>query len=268
MPEVVYRDLRSVGLPFVTPDDEGFGAAVRTVTENSWMPVPEPGDEPAAVLVNLTGKTIVAMAVVWKYTGGNGETTKRRISTGTSGAQAEALRGRGTLDPHMNGFVLPRSQRLITQDGVYGDNEDVMGPEMRRQGGVFAGAGRAGFRGGGFIPVRIELLLDVAMLEDGRALGPDESGMVDAVVTTLDEQRRVAIAMLAAMAEGTTRGQLFDMIRPLAQGRRRTESMDLPLREMFLHVAPRMLLQEEDDALSRWLESLVEAPRITWRRDG
>ena len=74
MPEVVYQGLEKDGVPLIGADEEGFGPRLRSIRENSWWPVPELVDEPAAILVNLTGQTILAFGAIWKRTDADGVT--------------------------------------------------------------------------------------------------------------------------------------------------------------------------------------------------
>jgi hypothetical protein len=76
MSHATYRDLAEFGLPLVTPDDAGFASLVRDIESR-----PEPfGSWPiddlrnAAVLLNESGKAILGMAYVWRYTTATGQT--------------------------------------------------------------------------------------------------------------------------------------------------------------------------------------------------
>ncbi len=260
MPEAVYHGLASDGLPLVTPSDEAFPTRFRSIRANCWFPVPEVRHEPAAILVNLTGQTILAFAVVWRYTNPAGETrTHTRYTLGSS-RQVEALCGRSGPGPDDHTFVLPGSQRLITQQGIFGDNHDVIPPEVRRS-GSFSGGGRAA----GSPPAdfhHAELSLDVVFLEDGRVLGPDTSGLFEAVTSTFAAQRQLAAEMVAALRSGATVGALFDLLRPMGLADRTRHDGAHSLRHMFVHQATHVLLHLTQEEILAWAEREAEPPRL------
>ncbi len=267
MPEVVYQGLEKDGVPLIGADEEGFGPRLRSIRENSWWPVPELVDEPAAILVNLTGQTILAFGAIWKRTDADGVTHTQRIVTLSSSGQMDALRGPGSVRPDANCFVLPGSQRLIMENEVYGDNFDVIPPEMRMRGG-FAGASRTGDggRGSGQPPVRTVLTLDVVFLEDGLVLGPDEMGLFDGVGKTMEEQRATAAEMAAALARGATPGVLLDMVRPMALAIHARRGGLFALRSMFLQAASRVLLYDSEEMIRNWVEKEAAPSKLTLRR--
>ncbi|MFN7934284.1 MAG: hypothetical protein U0R19_13220 [Bryobacteraceae bacterium] len=264
MPEAHYQGLASDGLPLVTPSDEAFATRLRSIRDNCWFPVPEVHDEPAAILVNLTGQTILAFAIVWRYTDPAGESRTHRISTLSSSRQIEALCGRAGVGPDDHTFVLPGSQRLITQQGIYGDNHDVIPPEVRRRSGFGGGGSAGGTAPGGFN--RIELSLDVVFLEDGRVLGPDTSDLFRGMVSTFAAQRQLAWEMIAALRRGATVGACFDLLRPLGLADRSQHDGLHSLRHMFLHRATHVLLHLPEDEILAWAEREAEPPRLHLHR--
>ncbi|MBL8179888.1 MAG: hypothetical protein JNK48_34730, partial [Bryobacterales bacterium] len=95
-----------------------------------------------------------------------------------SGAQFEALRGRGGVAPDNSLFVLPGSQRLITEESIHGDNNDVLPADRRTRGNSGWGGSNRG-RGQWTVITRVVAELDVVILSDGRVLGPDSLGTVE-----------------------------------------------------------------------------------------
>lgn len=261
MPEALYQGLASDGLPLVTPSDEAFPTRLRSIRDNCWFPVPEVRDEPAAILVNLTGQTILAFALVWRSTNPAGETRTHRIYTLSSSRQIEALCGRSGVGPDDHSFVLPGSQRLITQQGIYGDNHDVIPPEVRRGGGFGGGGSRGGGTALGDFN-RVELSLDVVFLEDGRVLGPDTSDLFQGLVSTLAAQRHLAWEMITALRSGATVGACFDLLRPMGLADRSHHDGLHSLRHMFLHRATHVLLHQPEDEILAWAEREAEPPRL------
>lgn len=265
MPEALYQGLASDGLPLVTPSDEAFPTRLRSIRANCWFPVPEVPDEPAAILVNLTGQTILAFALVWRYANPSGEMRTHTMCRLGSSRQVDALCGRTGVGPDDHSFVLPGSQRLITQQGIYGDNHDVIPPEVRRAGGFGGGGSRAGGSPPGDFH-HAELTLDVVFLEDGRVLGPDTSGLFEAVTSTFAAQRQLAAEMVAALRSGATVGALFDLLRPMGLADRTRHDGAHSLRHMFLHQATDVLLHLTQEEILAWAEREAEPARLQLRR--
>ena len=66
MPAALYRDLASFGLPFVTPGDPTFQSLAEEILSGTIGPQPDTGFENAAVLLNRSGKAVIALAFIWK----------------------------------------------------------------------------------------------------------------------------------------------------------------------------------------------------------
>ena len=171
MPKTVYRDLASFGLPLVTPAQPEFASLARDVESR-----PEPfGSWPigdlanAAVLLNETGQAIVAISYSWSYTGETGGARRSHYSNLGSSMQLDVLTGRSPLNRDLGTFILPGSKRLITERGMFGSNLDVLGRDQFGGGGGYMGAGGGGFRRDRDLEkiVTVELVLDLAILEDG-----------------------------------------------------------------------------------------------------
>ncbi len=265
MPQITYRGLEANGIPLIDPSHDTFAERLNSIRENSWFPVPHVQDEAAAILVNLTGQTILAFAAIWRYDNGHGEISSKRIYNLASSAQFDALLGRGGIQPHHNSFILPGSQRLILTESVYGDNNDVIPPEVR-MGGSFAGAARSGASSRNVEPTHIELSLDVAFLDDGRVIGPDESGMLQALTTEFEERRTLAREMAAALRNKATPGVLFDMLRPFAQGALHPANGGYPVRHHFIHMAMHTLLHQDIESIRIWADKEAQPPRLQLRR--
>jgi hypothetical protein len=222
MKESDYRDLADFGLPFVTPVDPTFAALVADIQSRPQPFGPQPtGDlSTAAVLLNQSGKAIVVLAYVWRIARTDGQTTSSYHSNLGSSMQIDVLTGRTEVARDRFSFILPGSKRLITQEGVFGDNLDVLPPESVPRGGGYVGTGRVGAMstsGTHDEITAIELQLDVAFFDDGLCVGPDEFGLYQNVTEDLGRQRNTAEEIVAALRQGASAGQVFEILRPLAR---------------------------------------------------
>lgn len=51
MPQITYRGLDTQGIPLIDPSHDTFAERLKSIRENSWAPVPDVHDQPAAILV-------------------------------------------------------------------------------------------------------------------------------------------------------------------------------------------------------------------------
>ncbi len=276
MPEVSYRDVAEFGLPFVTPDHPDFAALVREIASSPQPMGPAPSGDlnTAAVLLNETGKTIVALAYFWRYRTADGHVSTSRHANLGSSMQLDVLSGRFGVVRDRASFILPGSKRLITEEGMFGDNLDVLPSESLPGGFSFIGTGRSGRptqTRGGF--TSIELQLDVAFLEDGLCVGPDELGTFESVTTDLERQRTAAQEITQALRDGASRGAVFEILRPLAAhdahptepgGRHRSNPSHLL--PMFGNMAIHRLVNASDAELLAWFEAIAQPSSIRLHR--
>lgn len=274
MLEIGFRGLAQFGLPLVTAADERFAGFVREIEESPW-PAPGfgPGDfdaQRAAVLLNESGRAIIAYSILWRYANAGGKERTHRISNFGSSAQREALCGRSAARRDAWTFILPGSKRLITERGVFGSNLDVLGDEERQRGfcgGV--GGGSGGWRRGeseGELQ-SIELVVDFAVLEDGLCVGPDESETFEALKESLERQRTVARDVLTALERGEPDGRIFEMVRPLAQHRPvGPPGHGLPLASSFGMEAVHRLVNGERAQIVNFFEREAAEPALQLRR--
>lgn len=221
MAEIRYTGLAEFGLPLVTRDDPSFDALV-TGIEDHLGPGPfytVPASEPAAVLRNDSGRAIVAMHWLWRYTSRDGGPRTSRFSSLTSSLQRDVLTGRSPVGPDLGTLILAGSKRLITERGMFGSNLDVLPPDQFPGGQIYGG----GWGGGGPRPgaatdwAVVELVLDLVILEDGLCPGPDESALFEALNESLDLQQAAAQQAVEALQAGASVGHVFEIVRPLAQ---------------------------------------------------
>jgi len=267
MPLTAYQDLAEFGLPLITPDDSTFAALATEILACPQPLGPNPAADlgAAAVLKNESGKSIVALAYIWRHTTVDGAThTHRNLNLGSS-VQMNVLKGRTPVVRDRASFILSGSKRLITKDGLFGDNLDVLAGELAPFGGGWMGAGRNRFvkREGKSNEdiARIELQLDVAFFDDGLCVGPDEFGLFEAVANDLERERQTAAEIVEELRNGASVCRVFEILRPLARhqigsesGGRGVVNHHTSLLTMFTNMAIRHLMNAGDTDLLAWFE--------------
>jgi hypothetical protein len=271
MPETQYRDLAEFGLPLVAPGALEYDALVREIQSRpepfgSW---PSGELDTAAVLLNRSGQAIVTLAYYWRYSTSAGTSYAGRYSNLASSMQTEVLSGRGHVRRDLGTFILPGSKRLITEQGMFGNNLDVLPPEEAGRGGGYVGAGGGagehGRTGQGLPEVTgIELVLDVVVLEDG-------AGLFESLSGELKQQRSAAREIVNALRSGASAGQIFEILRPLARkppmgaagGRGRAHPVVLT---MFANMSIHRLVQASDAELLQWFEEIAQSSPLRLHR--
>jgi hypothetical protein len=221
MAEERRRGLAEFGLPLIARDDEAFETLLGDIESHpgpgpSWPAVISDG---AAILLNNTAQAIIAIEWFWRYTSLDGKTRTSRFSNLGSSAQRDVLAGRCKAGRDLGTFILPGSKRLITEAGMFGNNLDVLAPEElpRAQGYCGGWGGGSSRRAGESELTAIELVLDLAILEDGLCLGPNESAVYEALNESLNLQHAAAQEALEALQSGASVGRIFEIVRPLAR---------------------------------------------------
>jgi hypothetical protein len=255
---MTYRDLAEHGVLLVTPGDPSFAGMVQEIEALLAPFAPRAPVDPdrAAVLLNQGGKVIVVLAYMWRYAGDGRPRTSRFSNLGSS-MQLDVLTGRTEAARDRASFILPGSKRLITEQGVFGNNHDVLAEETRGYCGGWGGR----FRTEESAPVK--LLLDLVIFEDGTCVGPDEDGLFDRLTASLEQQRRASQDALAALREGASVGRIFEIVRPLAKDRSPRES---PLAGMFGNMAIHQLVHTDGAELLAWFELAAQEPARRLRR--
>jgi hypothetical protein len=146
MRQTKYLDLAEFGLTFVTSNDPAFPSLLHDLESRpqpfgSW---PTGDLNSAAVLLNQSGKAIIVLAYVWRYTTVEGVTRTSLYSNLGSSMQLEVLNGRAEVVRDLGSFILPGSKRLITEQGMFGNNLDVLPRDEIARGGGYIGAGGGG----------------------------------------------------------------------------------------------------------------------------
>ncbi len=224
---------------------------------------------------------MITLRYVWRYTTTNGETrTSSCLNLGSS-RQMDVLTGREKAARDLSSFILPGSRRLITEDGMFGNNSDVLAqqPAIGGVGWLFSGEGRGRTRGRYARDMErdvagIELALDLAIFEDGLCVGPDESGVRESLMQQMQSQKDVANEVVQALRDGAGPGRIFEMLRPLMRHRgparpgasgvihdRQTGGRSLegrhhtPLLSMFARSALGQLINADDATLPAWFDA-------------
>jgi hypothetical protein len=273
---VAYHDLAEFGLPFVTSADSAFPALLAEIQSHPqpFGPQPDSNLSAAAVLLNQSGKAIVTLSYIWKFTLADGHTRPSHWSNLGSSMQMDFLTGRAGVTRDGGSFILPGSRLLITQEGMFGDNSDVLPAESASHGG-----GCGGFGGGGGMTrgrgqeetVGIELYLDVVVFEDGLCVGPDEFGLFENLTQDLERQRNTAQEVTEALRNGASIGRVFEIVRPLAShiGPETAASRlagHSQLLSMFAGMAIHQLVHGSDSELLGWFEKAAQPSPIQLHR--
>ena len=260
----------------MTPESPEFAALLREI-QNRPQPIgPQTTvnrDSAAAVLLNQSGKAIIALAYVWRFTTATRRVRTSRHSNLGSSIQMDVLTGRTGVVRDRFSFILPGSKRLITVDGMFGDNFDVLPSESAPTGGGFMGAvGRGGMRRGADEEeiIGTELGLDTVFFEDGLCVGPDEFGLFESVTEEIRQQHRVAQEILEALRKGEAIGRVFEILRPLAcrtrPAARQHDRNPSGLLSMFANTAIHHLVNMSDPELLAWFEVSAQPSRIPLHR--
>ena len=272
MPEREYLDEAEFGLHLVSSDDGRFRALVRDIEQRSQPFASWAIDDVsnAAVLLNESGRAIVVLAYVWSYTLANGTSRSSRFANLGSSMQMEILNGRSPVPQDIGTCILAGSKRLITERGMFGNNLDVLPADRARNGGSYVGAGG---RGAGTTRtseqiVSIRLSLDLAIFDNGLCVGPDKSGLLDALTQSLEVQRSTAQNAATAIRNGASEGQLFEMLLPWARRMRsvapdRHERVLLP---MFCRMAIDQLINASRPEQLVWFERLAQPSSLQLHR--
>ena len=278
MPKTTYRDLAEFGLPLIGPESPAFDALVRDI-ENRPQPFPFStiGNlDTAAVLVNQSGRAIVALAYIWRYTTADGKTRASRCANLGSSAQMDFLSGQSGVIRDLGTFILPGSKRLITEGRTFGNNLDVLPPET-------LGCSGGWISGGGGRPLRnqvkteiaeIELVLDFVLLEDGLCVGPDEWGLFESLTEEVRRQLETARDIVAALRNGASPGRIFELLLPLARSRHNPPARGIadpaqslsPLLAMFGQVAIHRLVDLDGSQLLPWFEQIAQSSPVRLHR--
>src|SRR5450631_3558019 len=99
MAETRYSGLAEFGLPLIAKDDPSFDALVNEIESHPGPGPARPAlvSDRAAVLLNNTGRAIIAVEWFWRYTNHDGKARTSRFSNLGSSAQRDVLTGRSKV---------------------------------------------------------------------------------------------------------------------------------------------------------------------------
>ena len=186
------RDLVQYGLVLTPSYDPLFDDLFRRLGRaTQFAAPPDEAPEFSAILQNESGKIVIAWTHFWRYTDADRRTTTSTTTNLGSSMQMDILAGVGEPTSDGTVFFLPGSKRLITPEGTFGDNSDVVDFGERRGGFVGAGGGGAGAGSRRVIEnaENTTLLLDGVFFHDRTFAGQDETGVFDAMTELLQRQR-------------------------------------------------------------------------------
>jgi hypothetical protein len=260
MKRITYRGLAEFGLPLVPPGSPTFSSFVRDI-ENRPQPFGSWDTEDletSAVLLNQSGKAIVTLAFIWRYTTAHGKTRTSHFCDLGSSMQLDVLSGRVKAARVPGSFILPGSKRLITEHGMFGNNLDVLpAVDARRGGGHGGGGGGAQERSRNDI-AEVELSLQLAIFEDGLCAGPDESGLLDSITSDLERQREAARKIVTDLLNGASKGPVFEILTPLAHRIPRHGKSVSNLLPIFASIAIQHLVNADGPELLAWFKDFAD----------
>lgn len=266
--EVTYVGLPQSGLPFVTPNDEGFHNLAASIPLDPFAAKEEVPSE-AVVVLNQSSQAVVAMSALWRWMDQEGRSSQQATSNLYSLSQlAPPTEDANPTSIWFQPF-LPGSKRLITLHGIFGDNSDVLPPQAKPSGFV---GGRAGSNRGGGPPVKqlLEVRLDWVIFASGLCVGPGQMGLRESLGSLASEQRRIASGAANLLRNGARLGEVFELLRPAARHSFRSIGGpgDVRLMHMlasFGRMALNQLIEADEEhreELIRWFEAQSGATRV------
>lgn len=208
------RTMRAVtipdsGLKLVGPEDPQFESLSKTLLHGEAVPEFEVLKPFTVLLVNQSGKALVAYSVRWEYTKPTGERIhadvsdghiRRLLDGGRKRTDADEDRGAGSVESGSLVIVTPRTSlksNLGAQARV-GRSDYVSGLEK------LASRLAAG--------TDVAATLDGAFFEDGSFVGSDETGFFEAFKSKVDEQQVIGDYVMKSFESGRS---LEDLAREL-----------------------------------------------------
>ncbi len=261
MPQPKLLDLPAFGLHFVPFGDPRFAELHASIIQPASFPAPGASEiENGAILLNESGKAVVALQFLWRLEDTEGRPVTRRIQNLNSSVQLEFLLGRRSAVRELDTSILPGSKRLITRQGLYGTNWDIRPPaDGRLHGGAVFGFSESSGRG--LSAETAELSLDFVIFDDGLCVGPDTGAMFDELRESLGLMRTAAADAVRALRAGESEGRVFDLLMPLIRQERHAVFL-----HMFAEMAIHQLTHATREALHEWFAAYAEPPEVLLQR--
>jgi hypothetical protein len=269
---VTYRGLEQFGLSIVTPDDTDFRELAASIQVDPFGTRMEEPPSESFVVLNRSGKAILAMSVLWKWTDQEGKTGQSTISGLHSLAQLDWNPEK--RDPRGSWFhpFLDGSKRLVTPQGTFGNNSDVLPPEAKPMG--FVGASGMNRMGRPAInKVQSEVQLDFVIFADRTCAGPDQMGSFEGIRTAAAEQQRIASQAASMLRQGSRLGDIFEIVRTAARhpgpG---TSSFDIRATHLLFSFGRQALdhlvhgVEGREADLARWFDEQSRVAALELRR--
>jgi hypothetical protein len=209
-----YSDLKEFGLEFATPQAVEFSDVVQAFEEYPAV-LAVASDTPTAVLLNNSGKTILALGYALKYTYRDGRVNTIRRPGLFSRKLIEVFTGRAEIPRNQFDFILPGSKRFISEGGIAGDNSDVLPAESRIQEKLSLPFDDCLFMFRSEQIATVELALDLIFFEDGLCVGPDEANLFQIVTGDIAEQITVAREIVEMLERGESVERVSAVLKPL-----------------------------------------------------
>jgi len=267
---VICRDLPQFGMCFITRDDPSFHELLAGMWLDPLGTKPEELPQESLIVLNQSGKAVMAMSFIWRWDQG-GRITSDKVIGLSSLAQLQFDPG----DPRKLRFhpFLPGSKRVVTPNGAFGDNSDVLPPEPGPVGFVGGGIGAGRMRRPQPERRLVELQLDSVIFAEGECAGPDDMGILANLGPAAEEQHRLASQAVTLLEQGARLGDVFELLRHTAHypgPRSATHTPDfLRLLFSFGRQAMDRLVNATDDLrepLIEWFREQSRLPRLEFRR--
>lgn len=211
--EFTCEDLHSLGLTLIPPSSPQYApllAEIKELVEKRPFDPPYlseglhrryigeilPGDkDTSAILLNSSGKTVVAIKLVWRFEEPDGTSCIRQYAQISPSMLAPFESTSNRFMPIMSAYwdtILPGSKRYFGGGLPAGDNTDAR-PPRRDEVGQFSFARRKRPPFLGPMPVsRATLSLDGVMFDDGSFAGPNRYFLWEQIVYDFEAHTRVA----------------------------------------------------------------------------
>jgi hypothetical protein len=263
-----YLDLAQFGLHLVSPEDGRFPALLQEMQARPQPFPPWPtGDlRNAAILLNKSGRAIVVLSFVWRYTQADGTSRSSQYSNLGSSMQMEVLTSRSPVPQDLGTSILAGSKRLLTEQGMFGNNLDVLPEQAFRNGSYMGAGGRAGSHGTNEQVASTQLSLDLAVLDNGLCVGPDTDGVAKTLSDSFEVQRSTAEKVAAAIQNGASDGQIFEMLLPCARQARPPAARGAMLLGMFGRMAVDQLINNSRPEQVAFFQKFAQPPAIKLHR--
>jgi hypothetical protein len=215
------HDLAGNGLIVFLPNEPGFAEELNKLQLDN-----KPGmdaAQPFSVIVkNASRKAVAAFAIRWKIKDPNGFVRTQNVMQLEARALLDGGRRRTDQLP-----IAAGTSRLVTVEGI------IMNPEALRN---FSSS----FQAPEFTVVGVEL--DLAVLDDGEAIGPDQAGLLPIFKAAVDAKQDLMEEISGRLSQG---GSLHEILVSLNNANKRAPRTYDPMDPVATYAATRQQYLDE-----------------------